>query len=156
MFHGQNLLTSDRLSRPGWDKISLVPQAAMNCFNPCQKINNCLAETLNLAGPLSIEKQYDRVHELLDLVHLPHQVLKMYPHELSGGMKQRVAIVLAMLLKPELIIFDEATTGLDVLVEADILKSIRALMKVSKLSLLFVSHDQRVTKAFCHSVVTLT
>ena len=156
MFHGLDLLSSEHTPRPGWDKIALVPQAAMNCFNPCRKIEKSFTEMMDLFLPTSIEKRFDRVYELLGMVQLPKTILGVYPHELSGGMKQRVAIALALLLKPELLIFDEATTGLDVLVEADILKSIQAIQKTTGLSLLFVSHDRRVTGAFCHNLVDIS
>ena len=89
------------------------------------------------------------------LVRLPEDTLLAYPHELSGGMRQRVSIALAVMYRPKLLILDEATTGLDLLVEADILGTIRALQRESGMSILMISHDRRLVEAFCQRSVEI-
>ena len=91
----------------------------------------------------------------MELVHLNRGVLRAYPHELSGGMKQRISIALAILYTLKLLILDEATTGLDLLVEADILGTILELQKRNRMGILMISHDRRLTDAFCHRQVEI-
>jgi len=93
--------------------------------------------------------------ELLQSVGLEQEIFKRYPHELSGGQRQRVVIALALLFSPKVLILDEATSGLDVLIEADILKMLSDIQTRSGLSMIFVSHDRRVTAEFCHRRIEL-
>ena len=86
------------------------------------------------------------------MVQLDKKVLNYYPHEMSGGMKQRAAIATAMLLNPSLLILDESTTGLDVLVEAEILRTISKIREKNKMSVLIISHDKRITDALCDRI----
>jgi ABC-type glutathione transport system ATPase component len=153
---GNNLLKlEDERLLPGWDKMALVPQASMNSFNPSQKMKTVFDEALKFTGNHATTNSREHVYELLELVQLPSRVLNQYPHELSGGMKQRLAIALAFFFTPDLIIFDEATTGLDVLVEADILFTIRGIQKKTQTGFLMVSHDFRIIQACCHKAVNL-
>ncbi len=133
-----------------WKEIALVPQSSMNSFNPMYTVRQTISEvlfqhdqTLGKAGAR------ERCLELLEMVQLGEEVLGSYPSELSGGMKQRAAIALALALDPGLLILDEATTGLDVIVEADILWLLRRLRREKGMSMLFVSHDDRIARAFC-------
>lgn len=158
LYNGTNLLElSEReWQRLRWEKISLVPQSSMNTFNPAFTIGRTFKETVKAHKRLGWGWMKDLQAEILmDSVGLSRDVLNRYPHELSGGMRQRVAIALALLLDPEILILDEATTGLDVVIEADILKLMRELQNQRNLGILFVSHDKRVCAEFCDRSIYL-
>lgn len=139
-----------------WKKIAMVPQAAMNSFNPVMKIGCSIKEVLKHHCPeMTSEERHARCRELMELTQLPDQVLLYYPHQMSGGMKQRAALAKALACKPELLILDEATTGLDVLTEANLLKVIRRLQRKEKMSMMFISHDMRIVRALCDKKIVL-
>jgi peptide/nickel transport system ATP-binding protein len=134
----------DLRSKVRWSKISMVFQGAMNCLTPVYTIRALMLETfrehvetshLENAEAESLMKHY------LGLVGLPEHILGRYPHELSGGMKQRVVIAIALFLEPKVIIMDEPTTALDVIVQAQILNLIKTLKKSLRLSYVFITHD---------------
>lgn len=140
--------------RPTWDEISIVPQLAMNSFNPVLKIKDSIDE-LHQFSNMSKEDFEENVEELLKMVNLEKNILNSYPHQLSGGMKQRIAIVCALCTNPKLLILDESTTGLDLLVEAEILYYLKNIKESLNLSIIFVSHDKRLVNAFCDEVINL-
>lgn len=127
-----------------WSKISMVFQGAMNCLTPVYTIRKLMLETWKehspeeKFAPAAIE---ERMLKYTRRVGLPDHVLGRYPHELSGGMKQRVVIAMALFLEPKLIIMDEPTTALDVIVQAQILNLIKELKRDLKLSYIFITHD---------------
>ena len=123
-----------------WKKVSMIFQGAMNALNPVYKIREQVAEPMILAG-YSEEEAYKRVDELLEAVGLTPAVGDRYPHELSGGMKQRVVIAMALTLEPDLVIADEPTTALDVVVQAQILNLLKELQRKKKRSIIIISHD---------------
>jgi len=133
-----------------WRKIALVPQSSMSALNPVFTIGRTFRETQRAHKAECLD--FDAA---LGVVGLPPDTLRRYPHELSGGMRQRASIALAMLLEPEILILDEATTGLDVIIEAEILRLLREIQHRRGLSILFVSHDRRVTAEFCHRRIFL-
>ena len=133
-----------------WKEIALVPQSSMNSFNPMYTIRKTINEVLFQHNEgMGKQEAEERCRELVDMVRLEEKALGSYPGELSGGMRQRAAIALALALDPKLLILDEATTGLDVIVEADILWVLRRLRRKKNMSMLFVSHDDRIARAFC-------
>lgn len=125
-----------------WDKISMVFQGAMNSLNPVLNIRTQLADIFTTHRPdMPKPKVYEECGRLLDLVGVGNDRLKSFPHELSGGMRQRVMIAMALALKPQLMVMDEPTTALDVLVQREILQEIASLQKQFGFSVIFITHD---------------
>lgn len=137
------------LRRP-WSEIALIPQSSMSVLNPVQTIGRSMTEMMDAheRGTPRAE-QLKLCEALLAQVNLGMSILRSYPHELSGGMMQRVCIAMAMMYRPRLLIMDEATTGLDLLTEADILGTIRRIRSEHNMSILMISHDQALSDAFC-------
>lgn len=124
-----------------WQKISMVFQGAMNSLTPVYTIEKLMYETLNEHKPMKKEEAHALMLEYLSYVGLSPEVLKRYPHELSGGMKQRVVIATGLFLKPKVVILDEPTTALDVIVQAQIINLLKKLKKQFNLSFIFITHD---------------
>lgn len=125
-----------------WKRISMVPQAALNALNPTMKIVDHFMETAKHHGLSDRRSVLEKAAKLLELLRLePDRVLPSYPHELSGGMKQRVLIALSMLLDPELLILDEPTTALDVLTQRSILDLLKEIRSKLGLTMIFITHD---------------
>ncbi|HDN75874.1 MAG TPA: ABC transporter ATP-binding protein, partial [Acidilobales archaeon] len=119
-----------------------VPQAALNALNPTMKILDHFIETGRAHGLNDRRLIMERAKELLELLRLePRRVLNSYPHELSGGMKQRVLIALSMLLEPEILILDEPTTALDVLTQRAILDLLKEIKDKLRITMVFITHD---------------
>jgi peptide/nickel transport system ATP-binding protein len=127
-----------------WSKISMVFQGAMNCLTPVYTIRELMMETYREHAPngkVDVKVAEELMQKYVKLVGLPEHVLDRYPHELSGGMKQRVVIAIALFLEPKVIVMDEPTTALDVIVQAQILNLIKELRNTLKLSYIFITHD---------------
>lgn len=124
-----------------WEKISMVFQGAMNCLTPVYKVGKQMMETLQEHRAMDRTEAQRLIQEYLDLVGLPPHVADRYPHELSGGMKQRVVIATALFLKPRIVILDEPTTALDVIVQSQIINLLKGLKKSFDLSFIFITHD---------------
>ena len=107
-----------------WREISIVFQSAMNALNPVLRVRDQLGDVIDAHMPLAREARSERLRALLDLVGIPRERLRSYPHELSGGMRQRVMIAMALAVDPEIVIMDEPTTALDVVVQREILAQI--------------------------------
>jgi len=142
-FKGKNLLemSEDELRKIRWSKIAYVPQGAMNSLNPVIRIEEQMIDAILDHGDMSEEEAKKLATSMLKEVNLPEEVTRMYPHELSGGMKQRVIIATALALKPSLIIADEPTTALDVIVQKEILQLLRDLKEKYGATVVMVSHD---------------
>ncbi|MEI0525505.1 ABC transporter ATP-binding protein [Brachyspira murdochii] len=124
-----------------WSKISMVFQGAMNSLTPVYTIGSQMLETLKRHVDMDKTEANKLIEEYLEYVGLHSSIYKRYPHELSGGMKQRVVIAAALFLKPKLIILDEPTTALDVIVQAQIINLLKKLKKDFDLSFIFITHD---------------
>lgn len=142
LFDGRDILEMDdaELGQFRWSKISIVFQSAMNALNPVMKIRDQLTDSMRHHG-LSKSEANERAATLFDLVGIEPQRLDCYPHQLSGGMRQRAVIAIALALNPPLLIMDEPTTALDVVVQKDILQQIASLREKLGFSILFITHD---------------
>ena len=135
-------LSDDDMRQFRWDKASIVFQGAMNALNPVITIGRQLADVFTTHRPeLSRRERTRACGDLLDLVGVGRERLKSYAHELSGGMRQRVMIAMALALHPQLMIMDEPTTALDVLVQREILRQISDLRREFGFSVIFITHD---------------
>ncbi|MCW4459848.1 ABC transporter ATP-binding protein [Microbacterium sp. MPKO10] len=159
VFGGQNLLncTDDELRKVRGPGIGMIFQDPQSSLNPVQKIGHQVLESSMLHNSLSRPQAKNAVIELIDKVGIPEPDLcfDRYPHELSGGMKQRIMISIAIASNPKLLIADEPTTALDVTVQAQILELIRALGRSHDMSVLFISHDLAVISQLCDRVIVM-
>lgn len=145
-------MTEEELRKVRGEFISFVPQGTQNSLNPVKKI---IDQFLDIIESHEREMNTEDLHRVLDIVHLGYDVLYRYPHEISGGMKQRVIIAMALLYSPKIIIMDEPTTGLDVLVQYEILKTIKEIQKKLSLSIIIVTHDISVLFQISDRVLVL-
>lgn len=151
-FDGIDLLSldEDQLRPLRWQRVSVVFQAAMNAFNPVMSIGAQIAEVIRVHDPhINRRELRDRIGELLSQVGISPNRAPDYPHQFSGGMKQRAMIAMALACKPDLVIADEPTTALDVMTQAQILTLIRKLADDLGLSMLIISHDLTVLGELC-------
>ncbi len=137
-----NLLNADELRATRWDKISMVFQGAMNSLNPVISIRAQPEDVFTTHRPeMGRRERRKRCAELLERVGVDASRLRAYPHELSGGMRQRVMIAMAMALEPQVMIMDEPTTALDVVVQREILREITRLRDELGFAVIFITHD---------------
>ncbi len=156
-FDGVDLLqlSGGALNDYRWRRIGLVPQAAMDSLDPVYRVGDQLVETMRLRGGLTPAQARERAARLFALVGLEPTRLRLYPHELSGGMKQRVVIAMALALQPKLVIADEPVTALDVIVQHQVLRTMRELQETLSLSLLLITHDISVVADLCDDVAVM-
>ena len=139
-----------------WSEISMIFQGAMNALNPVMKISEQITEAIRLHEPGASEKAMrERVLELFHLVGLDEKRVDNYPHEFSGGMRQRVMIAMALACRPKLIIGDEPTTALDVMVQAQIIELINDLRARLNLSMIAITHDLSIISEICDIVAVM-
>lgn len=159
-FEGRDLLRlpQKELRSIMGSEISLIPQDPQTALNPGRRIEAQLTDGLRLKRGLSSKEAAQRALKLLEEVHIhdPERVLRCYPHELSGGMRQRVLIAAAFALEPKLVVADEPTTALDVTVQKQILRLIRRLQEAHGTAVIFVTHDLGVVAQICDSVTCST
>ena len=135
-------LTENELRKIRWDSISIVFQGAMNAWNPVIKVGEQIREAMREHNPESSKKEnIEKINELFKMVGLDESISDRFPHELSGGMKQRAVIALALSCDPKIIIADEPTTALDVVIQDQILNEIKKVQDLLGLSLIYISHD---------------
>ncbi len=141
--------TEDQLRRYRWREVSIVFQGAMNALNPVRRVGEQIAEPIEIRLGEPRETAGKRARELLELVGIPSKRADAYPHELSGGMRQRAMIAMALACDPAIVIGDEPTTALDVMVQAQILQLLERLRKDLGLSLILITHDLSVIAETC-------
>ena len=147
--------TDDQLRRYRWREISIVFQGAMNALNPVRRVGEQIAEPIQIRLGESEDNARKRAGELLELVGIPRKRARSYPHELSGGMRQRVMIAMALACDPAIVIGDEPTTALDVMVQAQILELLERLRKDLGLSLILITHDLSVIAETCDRTLVM-
>jgi oligopeptide/dipeptide ABC transporter ATP-binding protein len=131
----------DGLKQIRWREVAIVFQSAMNALNPVLRIEDQIIDGIRAHLPVSYEQARERARELIEMVGIKRERLSAYPHELSGGMRQRVMIAMALSVDPEVVIMDEPTTGLDVIVQKEILAEVLELKERLGFSVLFITHD---------------
>ncbi|WP_081157719.1 ABC transporter ATP-binding protein [Ensifer aridi] len=156
-YRGQRLpIDDDAAMRPHrWSETSVVFQGAMNALNPVHRITKQIAEPCILKLGMTRGEATARAIELLELVGIPADRGVAYPHELSGGMRQRVMIAMALACRPSIIVGDEPTTALDVITQAQILKLLRDLRSQLNLALILITHDLSVVAESCDRVMIM-
>ena len=131
-----------------WREVAMVFQSAMNSLNPVMTVGDQIIDIFTTHTDLSKRECVKKAGELLDLVGIPRTRLKSYPHQLSGGMRQRAVIAMATALRPPLLIMDEPTTALDVVVQQEILAQIKDLQDELGFAILFITHDMSLMSSF--------
>nr|WP_286131034.1 ABC transporter ATP-binding protein [Clostridium sp. 12(A)] len=159
MFQGENLIGKSReqLRKIRGKKIGMILQNPMTCFDPLYRIDEQLGETYREHKNLSKAGILEQSEQVLTSMRIsnPGEVLKKYPHQLSGGMLQRIMIGLAMSMEPDLIIADEPTTAIDAVTQYEIMKEFVRIKKLHKTSMIFISHDLGVISAISDEVLVL-
>lgn len=148
-------LSREELRARRWDDLAVIFQGAMNALNPVRTIGEQIREAIVAHKPVSRQEADERVGRLLDMVGIPAERAVQYPHQYSGGMRQRAMIAMALACEPELLIADEPTTALDVMIQAQILDLLDRLRRDLELGLIVVTHDLAVVAETCQSVLVM-
>jgi oligopeptide/dipeptide ABC transporter ATP-binding protein len=138
-----------------WTKLSFVPQAAMNALNPVVKVGDQVAEPLMVHNGSDNEVAWERAREMLQRVGLPVDFLRRYPFELSGGMRQRTALAMALVTRPQLVVLDEPTSALDVLTQANIMNVLKEVRRDFKTSFILITHDVATSSELADHVAVM-
>jgi peptide/nickel transport system ATP-binding protein len=157
LFRGDDLVgkSTEEIRRHRWRNVSMVFQSAMNSLNPVMRVGDQFVDTMRAHERIDRKRALRRAGELLELVGIDARRVRAYPHELSGGMRQRVVIALALALNPELIIMDEPTTALDVVVQREILQQVDALKRDFQFAVLFITHDLSLLLEFADRIAIM-
>jgi peptide/nickel transport system ATP-binding protein len=157
-FENQDLarLNEDQWRKVRGKEIAMIFQAAMNALNPVMRVDEQVIEAIVTHQPDILPRDLEnRVNQLFDLVEIPRSRMQDFPHEYSGGMKQRVIIAMALACNPKLIVADEPTTALDVIVQDQILKEIHLIQQAMDTGLIFISHDIAVVASVCEDICVM-
>jgi oligopeptide/dipeptide ABC transporter ATP-binding protein len=138
-----------------WVKISMVPQAAMNSLNPVLKVGDQVAEPLIVHSGLTKEESLERAKQMFKLVGVPVDFINRYAFELSGGMRQRVAIAMALATNPQLVVLDEPTSALDLLTQANIMNLLKRVKKETDASFILITHDIATSSELADRVIVM-
>ena len=148
-------LSDTEIQKHRWDDVSIVFQGAMNALNPVMKIGQQISEAIILHQKLDKKAALERAKDLLELVEIPRSRVSNYPHEFSGGMKQRAMIAMALACDPKIIIGDEPTTALDVMVQAQILNLIKRLRLELDMGFILITHDLSILAETCDRIAIM-
>lgn len=158
LFEGKDLLTAgpEQLKNLRWKELSVVFQRSMNSLSPVHRIGKQFEDIYRVHEPKAQSKDIRaKVVRLFEMVNLAPRVYDLYPHELSGGMLQRINIALSLLFDPKLLIMDEATTALDVVTQGQILSEIKELEKHISVTRLMITHDLSVVATSCKKIIVM-
>ena len=159
LFRGENILnySEQQMQKFRGSRISIIFQDPMTCLNPTFSIGSQLREAIRIPTDRSKEEIQARALEMLQLVGVnePEKRLKQYPHELSGGMRQRVMIAMALACEPDILIADEPTTALDVTIQAQILELMQDLQKKMGMAIIMITHDLGVIADMCDEIIVM-
>jgi peptide/nickel transport system ATP-binding protein len=157
LFGGEDVaaLGDEQLRRFRWRNVSMVFQSAMSSLNPVMRVGDQFVDMMRAHERVSKATALARAADLLELVGIDRRRIRAYPHELSGGMRQRVVIAMALALEPELVLMDEPTTALDVVVQREILQQIRDLQRELGFAVLFITHDLSLLLELAHRVAIM-
>jgi len=157
VFGGRDLLTigEEEMKRIRGNEISMIFQDPMTSLNPIYTVGRQIAEVIEVHGDVTPEEAMRRAGDMLELVGIPRGRMNEFPHQFSGGMKQRVVIAIALACNPKLLLADEPTTALDVTIQAQVLRMIRGLKATLNTSLILISHDLGVVARICDKVAIM-
>ena len=157
LFRGDDVVArrTEELRRYRWQNVSMVFQSAMNALNPVMRVGDQFVDMMQAHERVSKRSALQRAGELLELVGIDARRTRAYPHQLSGGMRQRVVIAMALALEPELVLMDEPTTAHDVVVQREILQQVQELQRELGFAVLFITHDLSLLFEFAHRVAIM-
>lgn len=156
-FNGDDLVPKSKkeIRKIRQKEIAMISQSAMNSLNPVHRVGDQIVEAIRAHTNSTKKEAYKRAVEVFSIIGLEEKRLRSYPHQMSGGMKQRAIIAMALTLEPELIIADEPTTALDVVVQDKILKKIKEIQSKISSSMIFITHDISVVSEVCETIIVM-
>jgi peptide/nickel transport system ATP-binding protein len=157
VFRGRDLLavSDEDMRQVRWRRIAMIPQSAMNSLDPVYRVGDQIIEAIVTHERVSRRSALDRVEDTLRLVGIDPRRARDFPHQFSGGMRQRVAIAMAMALRPEIIIADEPTTALDVITQNRVVRQLLALRRQFGVALIYISHDLPLVSEVCDRLAVM-
>ena len=158
LFNNRNLsdMTVKEFNKVRWIELAIVFQKSMNSFSPVHKVRTHVEDIYRVHYPEATKKEIEnRFIYLLESMNLSGKVYDSYPHQLSGGMIQRVSIALSLIHKPKLLIMDEATTGLDVITQVQLMDEIADLSRKMSLTRIIITHDLSVVASYCNKIAVM-
>jgi len=157
LIEGQDMasLSDDEIRKHRWADVSIIFQGAMNALNPVMNVGDQIGEAMILHEGITKDEADKRAADLLELVEIPRERIANYPHEFSGGMKQRVMIAMALACNPKIVIGDEPTTALDVMVQAQILNLLEKLRRELNMGLILITHDLSILGETCDKIAVM-